>query len=58
MMVQCYEVRCHPKILRDGYGNTLDRQSMCRDTSATVVVRTVDACELLGAGCMGHYHQA
>jgi hypothetical protein len=41
---RCYEVRCNPTSIIDGYGETFDRSSACK-TDGTVVVRTVDNCE-------------
>ena len=47
---RCYEVRCDPRgTLVDGYGNTMDRSSVCKAGEASVVVRTVDACEWCAA---------
>ena len=43
---RCFEVRCNPAFLHDGYGSPIDRRAgICKDTSQTVVLRTVDACE-------------
>ncbi|GAB4814157.1 hypothetical protein N2152v2_001203 [Parachlorella kessleri] len=42
---RCYEVRCASRMVVDGYGNQMDRTSgICRDSSTSVVVRTVDNC--------------
>ena len=46
---RCYEVRCDPRApLIDGEDHAFDRSSVCKEGAASVVVRTVDACEL---GC-------
>ncbi|KIZ00219.1 hypothetical protein MNEG_7740 [Monoraphidium neglectum] len=37
---RCYEVKCDPKWVRDGYGEEMDRSSVCREGS--VIVRTTD----------------
>jgi hypothetical protein len=31
-------------VVTDGYGQTIDRSSVCYDTSASVVVRVTDTC--------------
>ncbi|PSC67673.1 U6 snRNA phosphodiesterase [Micractinium conductrix] len=41
---RCYEVRCAPRQVIDGYGNTYDRSGACKAGAASIVVRTVDAC--------------
>ena len=41
---RCYEVKCRNTVLTDGYGESIDRSSVCFDESKTVVVRTVDNC--------------
>ncbi|GBF98478.1 U6 snRNA phosphodiesterase [Raphidocelis subcapitata] len=45
---RCYEVRCDPRPVRDGYGETLDRSRVCHGGS--VVVRTTDTCPCNYAG--------
>ena len=51
---RCYEVRCDPRSqVKDGYGNSWDRSGDCKAGDATVVVRTVDACERAGWGQWG-----
>jgi hypothetical protein len=42
---RCYEVRCNPAMVKDGFGAEFDRRSVCYDPEASVVVRVVDACE-------------
>ncbi|KAI8465691.1 MAG: hypothetical protein J3K34DRAFT_395999 [Monoraphidium minutum] len=39
---RCYEVRCDPTWVRDGYGENMDRSFVCREGS--VVLRTTDTC--------------
>lgn len=47
---RCYEVRCQPRSkVIDGYGNSFSREE-CKAGDASVVVRTVDNCECVGAG--------
>eukprot|EP01023_Acetabularia_acetabulum_P013049 TRINITY_DN161_c0_g2_i1.p2 TRINITY_DN161_c0_g2~~TRINITY_DN161_c0_g2_i1.p2 ORF type:complete len:417 (-),score=64.43 TRINITY_DN161_c0_g2_i1:2905-4155(-) len=41
---RCYEVKCNPVWLSDGYGNSLDRTHVCRDPEASVVVQITDTC--------------
>ena len=41
---RCYEVRCKPYTITDGYGASFDRSDACKDPSQSVVVRTVDNC--------------
>lgn len=41
---RCYEVKCRNTVMTDGYGDSIDRSSVCFDESKTVVVRTVDNC--------------
>ncbi|KAL6761931.1 RlpA-like double-psi beta-barrel-protein domain-containing protein-containing protein [Haematococcus lacustris] len=41
---RCYEVACAGAVFKDGYGNQLDRKSVCYDESATVVVQITDVC--------------
>jgi len=41
---KCKEVRCKPAGFRDGYGEWLDRNNVCYDTSASVVVTITDSC--------------
>ena len=38
----CYEVACNPKTITDRYGEVLDRQNACYDTSKTIVVKVID----------------
>lgn len=40
----CYEVRCRKTSFHDGFGEHLDRNHICRDESASVVVQIVDTC--------------
>jgi hypothetical protein len=40
----CYEIKCVHKSFKDGYGETINRDGVCRDTDASVVVRTTDTC--------------
>ena len=42
---KCKEIKCKPMSFRDGYGETLDRNSACYDPSASVVVMVTDTCE-------------
>ncbi|GFH06973.1 expansin-like EG45 domain-containing protein [Haematococcus lacustris] len=39
---RCYEVACSNAKIKDGYGNQLDRNSVCYDESASVVVQITD----------------
>ncbi len=39
--------------MKDGYGNSFDRSDVCKAGSASVVVRTVDNCELLLSAMWG-----
>ena len=41
---KCKEVRCKQAGFRDGYGEWLDRNNVCYDTSASVVVTVTDSC--------------
>ena len=41
---KCYEVKCHPGSVTDGFGTTSDRHDACRDPSAAIVVTITDAC--------------
>jgi hypothetical protein len=41
---RCYEVQCHNSQFRDAFGENIDRASQCKDSSASLVVRTTDAC--------------
>ncbi|KAG2497376.1 hypothetical protein HYH03_004534 [Edaphochlamys debaryana] len=41
---RCIEVKCNPMTFADGYGEQLDRQGVCRDTGASVVVQVTDTC--------------
>ncbi|KXZ55514.1 hypothetical protein GPECTOR_2g1063 [Gonium pectorale] len=40
---RCYEVQCNPSAFSDGYGNYLDRNSGCKD-STSVIVTVTDSC--------------
>lgn len=40
----CYEMACDNMVLKDNYGNRLDRSGVCYDSSATVVVQVTDVC--------------
>lgn len=42
---RCYEVSCDGTSFRDGYGAHINRNSVCHDGAASVVVRTVDTCQ-------------
>jgi hypothetical protein len=41
---KCKEVRCKNQNFKDGYGQWLDRSSVCYDESASVVVMVTDTC--------------
>lgn len=41
---RCYEVKCRQTWFNDGFGEKLDRTSVCRDASASVVVQVTDTC--------------
>eukprot|EP00955_Chlamydomonas_euryale_P053517 355524-Chlamydomonas_euryale.AAC.19 len=41
---RCFEVSCSAGYISDNYGESFDRRGACYDTSASVVVRTVDSC--------------
>lgn len=41
---QCFEIRCKPSTFTDGYGETISRESACRNTDESVVVTVTDAC--------------
>ena len=47
---KCFEVRCKPGIIYDGYGDSHDRSSACYDPSKSLVVRTVDNCPCVYPG--------
>lgn len=40
---RCYEVACRPTTVRDGYGDSLDRQGSCK-RGARVTVTVTDTC--------------
>ncbi|KAF8073002.1 hypothetical protein HT031_000662 [Scenedesmus sp. PABB004] len=40
----CYEVRCDSAVLRDGYGDSIDRTGACRDPEASVILKITDTC--------------
>lgn len=42
---KCKEIRCKPLNFKDGYGERLDRSSVCYDPEASVVVMITDTCE-------------
>ena len=44
---RCYEVKCAPLEVTDGYGQTIDRQSACYNSSQSVVVKIVDSCDCI-----------
>eukprot|EP01025_Chloroclados_australasicus_P038219 TRINITY_DN391_c0_g2_i1.p1 TRINITY_DN391_c0_g2~~TRINITY_DN391_c0_g2_i1.p1 ORF type:complete len:427 (-),score=42.61 TRINITY_DN391_c0_g2_i1:1719-2912(-) len=46
---RCYEVQCNPTYFTDGYGQTLDRINVCRDSGASVVVTITDTCPCIYA---------
>ncbi len=39
---RCYEVRCNPSVFTDGYGERMDRTSVCYNRNASLVVRVTD----------------
>ncbi|KAI7842008.1 hypothetical protein COHA_004211 [Chlorella ohadii] len=39
---RCYEVKCDPRWVKDGYGASFDRTSVCYDTGASLLLRIVD----------------
>ncbi|GMH39372.1 hypothetical protein BSKO_07270 [Bryopsis sp. KO-2023] len=41
---KCYEVACNPMGFNDNYGNHLDRNNVCQDSSKSVVVKITDTC--------------
>ena len=41
---RCYEVKCDPRTFTDGYGEVLDRTTVCYDPTTSVVIQIVDAC--------------
>eukprot|EP01023_Acetabularia_acetabulum_P025053 TRINITY_DN2403_c0_g1_i1.p2 TRINITY_DN2403_c0_g1~~TRINITY_DN2403_c0_g1_i1.p2 ORF type:complete len:392 (-),score=82.38 TRINITY_DN2403_c0_g1_i1:2119-3294(-) len=41
---RCYEIQCNPTYFTDGYGATIDRSNVCRDSSSSVVVTVTDTC--------------
>lgn len=40
----CYEVACDNRAFKDGYGEFLDRNNVCSDSAASVVVTVTDTC--------------
>eukprot|EP01025_Chloroclados_australasicus_P009372 TRINITY_DN1359_c0_g1_i1.p1 TRINITY_DN1359_c0_g1~~TRINITY_DN1359_c0_g1_i1.p1 ORF type:complete len:446 (-),score=39.41 TRINITY_DN1359_c0_g1_i1:1167-2372(-) len=46
---RCYEVQCNPTYFTDGYGQSLDRVNVCRDSSTSVVVTITDTCPCIYA---------
>lgn len=38
------QVRCDASSFKDGYGQSMDRASVCNDVSASVVVKVTDTC--------------
>jgi hypothetical protein len=36
---RCFEVKCDPTWIRDGYGASFDRTGACRDPSASVILQ-------------------
>lgn len=40
----CFEIKCESAGFRDGNGKFIDRKGVCKDMSASVVVRTTDTC--------------
>lgn len=36
---RCYEIKCNPSTFKDGYGDTLDREQVCKDPDASLVVQ-------------------
>jgi hypothetical protein len=62
---KCKEVRCKPMGFKDGYGQWLDRQNVCYNDYASVVVMVTDTCPCVYPGnyasnkrwcCMDMYH--
>lgn len=41
---RCYEIKCNPSTFKDGYGDTLDREQVCKDPDASLVVQITDSC--------------
>lgn len=42
---RCYEVRCRPSVVIDGYNETIDRrEGICRDPEKSVIIRATDNC--------------
>jgi hypothetical protein len=41
---RCYEIRCNPATVKDGYGASFDRTHACIDPSTSLLVRVADAC--------------
>ena len=41
---RCYEVKCDPSDFKDNYGEHLDRDSVCFDSDASVVITITDTC--------------
>lgn len=42
---KCKEVKCRPASFKDGYGAWLERNSICYNPEASVVVMVVDTCQ-------------
>ncbi|WIA29269.1 hypothetical protein OEZ86_011777 [Tetradesmus obliquus] len=40
----CYEIKCESSSVRDGYGENIDRNGVCKDTSKSVIVKITDTC--------------
>lgn len=41
---RCYEVKCESAGIHDGYGQYIDRNGICKDESASVVITITDTC--------------
>ena len=41
---RCYEVKCKGGSIKDGYGQNINRDGVCKDEGASVIVRTTDTC--------------
>lgn len=41
---RCYEVKCDSRGVNDGYGQYIDRNGVCKDESASVVITITDTC--------------
>jgi hypothetical protein len=41
---RCYEVKCNSMSFKDGYGDSLSRDGVCKDSESSVVVTVTDTC--------------